>query len=209
MILSALLVAVTAAGPRLPERAIGGVFLTRETATDVELTVRFGQDTLKDAPALPSGKALLTLKVPVTLEVPLWLWDGKGRLLSLGTPALTFRFSCENDGGITAQAVGTVKLKKKALPRPLEPVKNAWGVVGFAVAGAAARLPPLEPAPEREDRKTYFVADLDEDGKPDVRLAGSPDDAMNCDEPAKKGQQWSVDLDADKASSARLRCCGP
>lgn len=195
------------AGPVLPERAIGGVFLTRETPTEIELTLRFGQRALNGAPSLPADdtKALLALKVPVTLEAPLFLWDSKGLLLTLGTPRLLFRFSCENDGGLQAQAIGKVVVKKASLKRPLTPNKEAWNVVGFAVVGTAVRLPPLAPSMGN----VYFSADLDGDGKVDASLSGGPDDAMNCGEPTKKGPQWSVRLEADEDNTASLRCCGP
>lgn len=198
------------AGPVLPERAVGGVFLTRETATEVELTLRFGQWALNGAPSLPSDdvKALLALKAPVALEAAVSLWDGKGRLVSLGTPRLIFRFSCENDGGLQGQASGTVVVKKASLPRALTPNAKAWNVVGFAVVGSVPRLPPLT-RPELDTPTVYVSADLDADGKADAMLSGWRDEAMNCGEPAKKGPQWSVNLRADDDSSGRLRCCGP
>lgn len=55
MVLS-LLISVLGAAPVLPEHAVGGVFVSRETKTELELTLRFDQSVVKDAPALPTGK---------------------------------------------------------------------------------------------------------------------------------------------------------
>jgi|JI10StandDraft_1071094.scaffolds.fasta_scaffold61725_2 hypothetical protein len=201
-----LLIAVLAAAPVLPEHAVGGAFISRETKTELELTLRFDQSVVKDAPALPSGKAMLAFKPTVTVQNEVSLWDATGKLISLGKPAFSFRFTCENDGGLRAQAIAKVMVKKAQLPRALAPVKNAWNVVGFAVVGTAEPRPAL--TPKDQAVTIHLVADLDGDGAVDARLSGLQDEAMNCDEPEKKGPQWSVDLERETKSTP-LRCCGP
>lgn len=204
MVLS-LLTVVFAAAPVLPEHAVGGAFLSRETKTEVELTLRFDQAVVKDAPALPAGKAALSFKPKVAMEHEVVLWDATGKLISLGKPPFTFRFSCENDGGLRAQAIAKVMVKRAQLPRALAPVKSAWNVVGFAVVGTPAAGPALTPAAAAVT--IHLVADLDGDGAADARLSGVQDETMNCGEPEKQGPQWSVDLEREKRTS--LRCCGP
>lgn len=205
MVLS-LLTVVFAAAPVLPEHAVGAAFVSRETKTEVELTLRFDQGVVKDAPALPAGKAALSFKPKVAVEHEVSLWDATGKLINLGKPAFTFRFSCENDGGLRAQAIAKVMVKKTQLPRALAPVKSAWNVVGFAVVGMPAAGPTLSPA--AAGATIHLVADLDGDGAPDARLSGLQDEAMNCGEPEKQGLQWSVDLERETKRMS-LRCCGP
>lgn len=204
MVLSLLNLVVFAAAPALPEHAVGGAFLSRETKTEVELTLRFDQAVVTDAPALPAGKAALSFKPKVAVEHEVWLWDSAGKLINLGKPSFTFRFSCENDAGLRAQAIAKVMVQKAQLPRALVPVSNAWKVVGFAVVGAPAPRPALTKVPQT----VHFAADLDGDGTIDARLSGSQDDAMNCGEPEKLGAQWSVDLEGETKRMS-LRCCGP
>jgi hypothetical protein len=200
-----LLVVVSAAAPSLLEHAVGGVFSSRETKTELELTLRFDQSVVREAPALPSGKARLAFKPEVTVQHDVTLWDATGKLISVGKPAFTFRFACENDGGLRAQAVAKVMVKKAQLPRALGPVKNAWNVVGFAVVGSAEPRPALRAKDQAVT--VHLVADLDGDGAPDARLSGVQDEAMNCGEPEQKGPQWSVELEREKSTA--LRCCGP
>lgn len=205
MVLSLLNFVVFAAAPALPEHAVGAAFLSRETKTEVELTLRFDQAVLTDAPALPEGKAALSFKPKVAVEHEVWLWDSSGKLITLGKPAFTFRFSCENDAGLRAQAIAKVMVKKAQLPRALAPVNNAWKVVGFAVVGAPEPRPALA---TKNPQTVHFAADLDGDGAIDARLSGSQDEAMNCGEPEKQGAQWSVDLERETKRMS-LRCCGP
>ena len=187
----------------LPEGALGGAFVVKETATEVELVLRFDQAEVQEAPTLPDDPAMVAFRKPVKVGAVVTLLDSKGVVVAVGRPAFVFRFSCENDGGRQAQAEARVTVKKSALPRPLVPEPRAAGIAALAVVGKPKTLPPLKgPVVGTE----FVSVDVDRDGKVDARLSGGEDEAMNCEQ--KTGKALSVELEA-RGESRSLRCCGP
>jgi len=200
--LSAMLVSM-AVTQTLPAGAVGGAFLKEESEDSVVLVLRFDQSQVDGAPPLPEDN-LPAFRARVKAQAPVTLFDAKGRLVSLTPSAFTYRFSCENDGGIRAQAVAEVKVAKSALSRALRPAKKAWNVVGFALVGKK-KLAALTPE-ELKQESVYAKADLDGDSAPDSLLSIPPDDAMNCED--GKSGQGTVNLVTHDHFTA-LRCCGP
>ena len=188
----------------LPEGALGGAFVVKETKTEVELVLRFDQEEVVAAPTLPEdSSAMVAFRAPLKLGAAVTLFDGKGVVVGVGRPRFVFRFSCENDGGRRAQAEAHVTVKKSVLSRPLVFQPRAAGIAALAVVGKPKSLAALQGA---ASGIVFLSIDVERDGKVDARLSGWEDEAMNCEQ--ETGKALSVNLEA-RGELRRLRCCGP